>query len=176
MVVFGQRLDLIIFEVFSSLLVLWCHENKAVCWFGAAKTHLCNPDWGLTWVPMWLLCPLPSLQTHDRHPQDHGAEPFWSLGHHTRDLGLFFANRKRTRPHQSVGHDLCRLWARAGEWSWVLVLTLQHLKLSPFSPGILSPVSGEAGKSLWSCLQDWGEIATWGPNCKDDARSWIYME
>lgn len=38
-------------------MVLWSHEKvpthsqpKAVCWFGAAKTPLHNPDWGLTWV------------------------------------------------------------------------------------------------------------------------------
>lgn len=136
MVVFGQRLNLIIFEVCSSLsdsMVLWSHENipthsqpKAVCCFGAAKNHLYSPDWDLTSVMLapWNRTTPVSGPPHKR---------FW----------VIFANRRKIRHFQTVGHDLCMLWTRAGEWSQVLVLTLHHLKVPPFSTGTLSLISME---------------------------------
>lgn len=104
----------------------------------------CTALTGVSPESLWLLlCPLPSPQTHNRHPQHHEAEPLWSLGHHTRDFGLFWQTGGK--------QNLTRLWAmvcagwgaRAGEWPRVLVLTLQYLKLSPFSTGTLSPISME---------------------------------
>lgn len=160
MVVFGQMLDLRIFEVVSKLvvpMVLWSHENathsqaKAVCWFGEeCQTHLNNPDWPSP-ESCWLLgCPLPSLQTHNRHPQHHGTEPLRALGHHTRDLGLFL----QTRPHQAVqatGKKRGMVLSPGPDPATPEALSLLHWNPVPYFYG--------AGKSPWSCLQLWVPVA-----------------
>lgn len=181
MVVFGQRLALIIFEVFSSFMdsmVLWSHENipthsqpKGVCWFGAAKNHLYSPDWGLTWVIVAPFVP-PSLPTD---PQQAPTAP-WSRttlvsGPPHKRFWVILANRRKTKPYQTVGHGLCRLGGKSRgmipspgpDPATSEALSLLHW----------NPVPYFYGKSLWSCLQDWGEMATLGLSCKDDARSWI---